>query len=134
MLRHRLAATVGILLVVLNAACADPGPSLADCSAAVAVTVSAGTQPTFSWTPACQVEALTVALQDRDVIVWGAVSPNQTNTIGSPVPYGSTPPGAAATANRIEPLVTGTTYEVTIFREDDGGIIRAVGAAIFLYR
>lgn len=134
MLRLRLAATIGFPLVVLNAACADPGPSLADCSA-VAVTVSAGTQPTFNWTPACQVEALTVALHNNhDVIVWGAVSPNQTNTIGSPVPYGSTPPGAAATANRIEPLVSGTTYEVTVFRMDDGGTIRAVGTATFLYR
>ena len=46
MLRLRLAATIGFPLVVLNAACADPGPSLADCSAAVAVMVSAGTQPT----------------------------------------------------------------------------------------
>jgi hypothetical protein len=134
MLRPRLAATIGLPFVVLNAACADPGPSLADCSAGVPVTVSAGTQPTFSWTPACQAEALTVALHDRDVIVWGAVSHNQTNTIGSPVPYGSTPPGAAATANRIDPLVAGTTYQVTVFRVDDGGSIRAVGAAIFLYK
>jgi hypothetical protein len=134
MLRRCLAATLGFPLVVLTAACADPGISMTDCSAAVAVTVTAGTQPTFGWTPACQVEALTVALQGRDVIVWGAVSPNQTNSIGSPVPYGSTPPGAAATANRIEPLVTGTTYEVTVFRVDDGGSIRAVGTATFVHR
>jgi len=133
MLRHRLAATLGFPFVVLTASCADPGPSLADCSA-VAITVSAGTQPTFNWTPACEVEALTVALHDRDVIVWGAMSPNQTNTIASPVPYGTTPPGSAATANRIEPLVTGTTYQVTLFRVDDAGALQAVGMAIFTHR
>jgi hypothetical protein len=132
---RRFTATLGIgSLLALSAACADYGSSLKPCGTDLALSVSAGSQPTFRWTPACQVEALTVALDGRDVIVWGAVSPNQTNTIGSPVPYGTTPPGAAATANRIDPLVPGTSYQVTLFRVDDGGMIRAVGVATFVHR
>ncbi len=38
------------------------------------------------------------------------------------------------TANRFEPLVSGTTYQVTLFRAEDGqgGPLRSVGGTTFL--
>ena len=123
----------GGALLVINPACADQGPAVGDCSS-LPVAVSPGTFPTFSWDAACRVEAVIVALPGPGAVVWVAVSVDQSNSIASPVVYASTPAGAAMTANLVQYLVAGTTYEVTLLRRADGpgGQIEGAGAATFV--
>ena len=118
-------------LMVITLACADQAITAPPCGAAVTVKVSNSLNPTFSWAPGCQIEQLTVARQASGAIVWSAVSPNQ-NIIVPPVQYAVTPPGAAMTANRVEFLVAGTTYEVELFRIDDLGSRQSVGRSTFV--
>ena len=120
---------VGLSALLLSCAgCSDQAPS-----ADVLIDVSTGTSPVFSWTPALEIASLTVARAGSDVIVWTTFSLGQANALAPPVSYGIAPPGAAQTANRLEFLVAGTTYEVTLFRVDDpGGTPRPVGSATFV--
>lgn len=81
------------------------------CTGNVTVSVSAGTTPTFTWTPACRVIGLLVEFGASDH--WflegtgGGFAPG--------VQYGIVPPGASS-AEPATPLVSGTTYEVILFR------------------
>ena len=118
-------------LVAITLACADQGVTAPPCGTVVTVTVSKGLYPTFSWASGCQIEQLTVARPASGAIVWSAVSPNR-NSIAPPVQYAATPPGAAMTANRLEFLVAGTTYEVELFRIDDLGSRQSVGRSTFV--
>ena len=119
-------------LLLFGAACADQGPSPDTCSA-VPISVTSGIEPTFSWTSGCLVEGLTVSRSGSGAIVWEAVSVNQTNNLASGVRYALTPAGAALTANRLEPLVAGTSYLVALFRTEGGrgSPIHAVGHSAF---
>jgi hypothetical protein len=67
-------------------------------------------------------------------MIWGTVSHNQANNIESPVRYGVFPDSAAQTANILLPLVAGTTYQVALFRVDDGsgGSLQRVGVTTFV--
>jgi len=126
-----LAAT----LLALNSACVDQRLTkvTGECSS-LPVAVSAGTFPTFSWDATCPIQELIVAFPGPGAIVWSAISVNQTNSIASPVKYATAPLGAAQTANRVQFLVAGTTYEVTLLRAGDspGGPLQAVGTATFV--
>ena len=118
-------------LLVLVPACSDQGPPPA-CTGTVTATVSAGTTPTFSWTPACSLEGLIVALPGPGALAWRIESTTQTNTIAPPVTYGVTPAGAQAPTAPTA-LVTGTTYDLSLLRLDDhqGGTIQPAGSATF---
>jgi hypothetical protein len=132
-LRRCVSSVLGLgTLLVLNPACSDQGPGVADCSA-LPIGVTSGTVPSFSWDPGCRIAGLFVALPGPGAIVWTAVSVDQTNSIASPVDYASTPAGAAMTANLVQYLVAGTTYQVILFRVADGrgGQLQAVGTATF---
>jgi len=121
-------------LLVLSSACVDRALSSSACSN-VTVRVTAGIQPSFSWTPACRIEGLTVHLPGTGAVIWGTVSHNQANNIESPVVrYGVFPDSAAQTANILLPLVAGTTYQVALFRVDDGsgGSLQRVGVTTFV--
>lgn len=119
-------------LLLLGAACADRAVSLSACSD-LAVQVSAGTQPTFSWDPACQIQALTVHPPGSGAIIWTTFSHPQINAIVSPVQYGIFPDGAAQTANILLPLAAGTTYQVTLYRVDEpGGPLVPIGVTTFV--
>jgi hypothetical protein len=133
MSRHYFSAALGFgPLLVLSSACADSALSSSACSN-VTVRVTAGIQPSFTWTPACQIEGLTVHLPGPGAIIWRTVSYRLSNTIATPVGYGVFPDGAAQTANILLPLVAGTTYQVTLFRMDDGpgGSLRSIGVTAF---
>jgi hypothetical protein len=133
-LQRYIGSALGVgTLLVITPACADQGPAVGDCSS-LRVTVSRGTSPTFSWNAECQVEEVVVALPGPGAVVWSAVSVNQSNSIASPVVYASTPPGAAMTANLVQFLVAGTTYQATLLRRADGpgGQIEAAGTATFV--
>ncbi len=120
---------VGLSALLLSCAgCSDQAPS-----AGVVVDVSTGTSPVFSWTPALNIASLTVARAGSDGIVWTTISLGQANAIAPPVTYGIAPPGAAQTANRLEFLVAGTAYEVTLLRVDDpDSAPLLVGSATFV--
>jgi len=134
MSRHYFSAALGFgLLLALNSACADQALSSIPPCSQVAVRVTAGLQPTFSWNPACRIEGLSVHLPGPGPIIWRTVSYRLSNTIATPVGYGVFPDGAAQTANILLPLVAGTTYQVTLFRMDDGpgGSLRSIGVTAF---
>ncbi len=125
-----LALAFGPLL--LGAACADRAVSLSACSD-ISVQVSAGIQPTFSWDPACQIQALTVHLPGPGAIIWTTFSHPQPNAIASSVQYGVFPDNAAQTANILLPLVAGTTYQVTLSRIDEpGSSLVPIGVTTFV--
>jgi hypothetical protein len=104
---------VGTCLVVSG--CSDDngaGPgNPAPCTAGVTVSVSAGTTPTFSWTPACGVIGLLVEEQAGDRWFLEATG----GGFGPPVTYGTVPTGATAPGPATA-LLAGTTYEVILFR------------------
>lgn len=133
-LRGPILSVLGVALLAVNPACADHGlTGVANGCTVLPVAVSHGTSPTFSWDAGCQVEEIIVAFPGPGAVVWSAVSVNQTNSIASPVDYGSTPPGAAMTANAVVPLVAGTTYQVNLIRVDtQGGPPQGVGSATFV--
>jgi hypothetical protein len=81
------------------------------CTGNVTVSVSAGTTPTFTWTPACRVIGLLVELEASDQ--WFIEGTG--GGIASGVQYGIVPPGATS-SEPARPLVSGTTYEVILFR------------------
>jgi hypothetical protein len=125
----------GAALLALNPACADQRlTKVTGVCSSLSVTVSAGISPTFSWDAACPIQELIVALPGPGAVVWSAVSVNLTNSIASPVTYASTPPGAAMTANVVQFLVAGTTYDVTLLRAADtpGGPLQLAGSATFV--
>jgi hypothetical protein len=103
-----------LLILLASVSCADDvsapdnrGP----CTSDVSVTVSGGTTPTFTWTPACRVIGLLVEQGSSDRWFLEATGAG----IAPSVTYGSVPPGASEDAPPI-PLVSGTTYEVILFR------------------
>lgn len=128
----RAAAALSIALIAGNG-CSTQGPNLPACTGPVTVTATSGTSPTFSWTPACQLEGLTVALPGPGAIVWSVASPNQTNSIAPSVRYGRTPAGATLVTGATA-LSAGSSYGVTLFVFDDGhgGSVQAAGSLTFV--
>ena len=113
-------------------ACSTQAPTIPDCTGAVSVAATAGTTPRFSWTPACQLEGLVVALPGPGAIVWNVASPTQANSISPGVTYGVTPKGAALVTVATQ-LSIGTPYTVTVFWFDDGhgGSVQSAGSLTF---
>ncbi len=133
MLRRPLGALVCLCtLVPLTPGCDGYTPPLTGCAAPLVVTVTAGTEPSFSWAGDCALARVMVESAASGVGAWGAISPLGTNALNPPVAYGGTPPGAIATANMVPQLVSGTTYRVTLQRYDDAGALRSVGSATFV--
>jgi hypothetical protein len=134
-LRGTIRSLLGATLLAINPACADQRLTkvAGDCSL-LPVAVSAGNFPSFSWDATCPIQELIVALPGPGAIVWSAISVNQTNSIASPVKYATAPTGSAQTANRVQFLVAGTTYVVTLLRAADspGGPLQAAGTATFV--
>jgi len=134
-LRGTIRSLLGATLLAFNPACADQHLTrvAGNCSS-LAVAVSAGTFPTFNWDATCPIQELIVAFPGPGAILWSAVSVDQTNSIASPVEYATAPAGAAQTANRVQFLVAGTTYVVTLLRaaSSPGGPLQAAGTATFV--
>jgi hypothetical protein len=80
----------------------------------VSIQVSAGTQPTFSWTPACRLFFLNVEPATSGEDLWLVVS-RGANRIAPGVKYGVLP--AAADQRELPvPLVAGNPYKVVLGR------------------
>ena len=120
-------------LLLLGSACADRALSHSTCSD-VPIQASAGIQPTFRWNPACQIQALTVHLPGPGAVIWTTFSHPQANAIVPPVTYGIFSDEAAQTANIFLPLVAGTSYQVSLYRVDEGrgSSLQSIGTATFV--
>jgi hypothetical protein len=122
----RFNAFAVIMLAVL-AGCKDSnGPELSECPGAVAVSVTSGTEPSFSWEPPCRLFFLIVEPADAGTDQWGVITLG-INAILPPVKYGVVPPGAEEFQEPTQ-LEAGRAYKVGVGRylggdEDDGEII-----------
>jgi hypothetical protein len=99
-------------------------------SAPEVISVSPGLQPEITWSPGGDVYSVTVR-QGSGPILWVALGQLHANAIRPSVGYGTTPPGAIATANVISPLVSGIQYTVDLGRVNDAGVVRTVGSRTF---
>jgi hypothetical protein len=124
---------IGLAFVV--AGCGDstgPGDALPPCSGALTVTVDNRTTPTFSWTPLCGANGLTVdevnGPPGTTASVWAVGA--ETGLFGPAVRYG-TPPMNAENLIPTVALQTGHTYRVTVLRTGGEVIIQSQGSATF---
>lgn len=101
---------------VALASCGDDDPvstnAPAACTGNVTVTVTSGTTPTFSWTPACSLVALIVEEAANDQ--WNVIA-NGDPGFGPNVVYGTKPAGSTQ-VGAVTPLRSGVSYTVTVFR------------------
>ena len=83
----------------------------------VTVQVSAGTRPTFSWTPACGMTSIRVFPMDAPAAVWvvygGSIAVS--NPFRSGTRYGQSPPGTFV-AKPPAALQSGAEYQVLVYR------------------
>jgi hypothetical protein len=126
--------TVLLSMLVLSGvvSCGDDSTGLEDCGDSVAITVSAGLAPEFSWSPVCAISGITV--EDAAArATWIIENPDNQNTIGPPVVYGHSPPGTIRLAG-VDPLFTGFPFTVVLFRTDRSTgqvLVEAVGQSTF---
>ena len=102
------------------------GPEVPACTGDVSIQVSAGTEPTFSWAPACRLSLVLVEPADSGRDLW-AVGARRANRIAPGVRYGVVPPGVSQTTDGPPvPLVAGQSYKIVLGRAgDDGGTVLA---------
>ena len=123
---------VCLTAAMLLAACGSdsestgPGQTLPECTGNVSVQVSAGTQPTFSWTPACRLFFLNVEPATSGGDLWPLIS-RGANRIAPGVKYGVVPTGAEELQPAVA-LVAGQAYKVVLARytgpdEEDGVLV-----------
>ena len=74
------------------------------------MSISSGVTPTFTWSPACTVDILSV--YDSFVTVW-SIS-NDSTKLGSPVTYGIVPAGSTQHFLFLQALQAGVTYRVRL--------------------
>jgi hypothetical protein len=96
------------------------------CPDNVALNISAGMQPTFSWSPACKVVELQVYREGN--VVWTVHAFD--GSFGPPVRYGDAPEGATEQIGP-EPLQSNRTYRVFIHEPGPGLSLRTVATAEF---
>lgn len=111
---------VGALVLSLVGCSDTASPNRDPCTGDVTISVSSGTTPTFTWSPACGVLAVLVEEDASDIWI---ISATGNGTIGSGVKYGTVPSGAEEGTAPVA-LLAGHTYEVILFRgtEDDAVI------------
>ncbi len=131
----RLARSPGVVTLVAALACgSDSGStnprSLPECTGNVSIQVSAGIQPTFSWTPACRLFVLGVESASSGSDQWVIISAGA-NRITPGVRYGTVPAGAAQ-LEAPAPLARGQSYDVFLGRytgpDPDDGVLIGVKA------
>ena len=93
--------------------------SVPTCTGPVTVTVSAGTTPTFTWAPSCTAHVLLVEQGATDRWIIEATTDDG---FGPGVRYGVVPTGAREDAPAIA-LVSGRTYDVSLFSKDFGLLV-----------
>ena len=124
-------------VVATASACGGPESLLpADaCRLQVALAVSPGSSPTFSWEPDCASGRLEVVHVRSGDLMWGvagvqASAAEPPTAIYSGVTYGQVPPGAYALTS-LALLSAGQQYRATVFSVDQRGAASSVGSTAF---
>jgi hypothetical protein len=99
-----------------------PAVALSPCTGAINVTVSSGTTPTFSWTPACTVAFMIVEEGASDRWLLEAIDP--TKGIAPGVRYGTVPVGVRESSPAVA-LTPGRVHDVTMY---NGGSLSTLAA------
>lgn len=103
------------LCLTLAMGCGGDGGAGPSCDN-VAIQVSAGTTPTFTWNSSvCPASELSVL--GPNGTMWAAYTVSGGNNLGSPVRYGEMPP-TCQSGPQAKPLVPGTEYQVWLFDRD----------------
>ena len=92
---------------------------LPGCSGPVSISVSTGTTPTFSWTPACKVYFLDIGVVDTNQEIWAVGNFDAKNTIAPGVKFGVTPAGTRLIEGPV-PLQSGKAYSIFIAFYNNG--------------
>jgi hypothetical protein len=100
--------------LLAGVACSDGASPIeqAACTGDVTLSVTSGTAPSISWSPACKLFLVLVEAEGGDV--WAVIS-DGANAIATPVRYGVVPTGATE-LQAPTPLVAGLSYSVSVFR------------------
>lgn len=117
------------------ASCSDSNGPTSGCPKQVDITVSSGTVPEFSWTPACPAVFVTVN-QTGGSAVWAigfaSTNPAKTNAITPPVTYGDTLAiGDSLVANPPAELTAGQAYTVYVWSLTNVGTAINIGQKAF---
>lgn len=131
MSRHATSLLLGLSLALLGACSDDSSIPTAPTALPEAVAVTPGLQPDISWSPGGPVASITVSEAGGGPIHWSALGQRHSNAISPAVTYGTTPPGAVATANILLPLTAGRSYTVQLHRLDADGVSQLVGSRTF---
>ena len=81
----------------------------------VLLSVSSGTAPRFSWSPACTAYSLVVT-DSVGTTMWGVIS-DSGSTLGPPVDYGALPAGPHSQTQAPVTLQAGKSYAVGLYRQ-----------------
>jgi hypothetical protein len=120
-------AVATVLAAVLAGACGDDstGPRGAPgCDESTVVSVSAGVEPTFSWSGGCRVQGVSVVQSSPFRVMWSfsATNDQQINVFGSPIRYGQLPAtGGVRLDTEAIPLVAGREYQVVLYATGRAG-------------
>lgn len=127
---RRVSAVAVLFLLGLGCSGTDNPADLPQCQGPVTVSVSSGTVPRFSWTPACLAGQLGVTLNTGFVTLWLVTDTTNTNSLRPPVRYGTPPDSAALGTPR---LVVGEAYTVHLLRAtgDSTAPFESIGSADF---
>lgn len=121
----RVSMLVALTTALMACSNDSTGPGeVPECTDQVSVSVSAGTEPTFSWAPACR--GFLLLVEEGATDVWSVITLGS-NDLAPPITYGVVPAGATELEDPA-PLLEGTTYQVIIGRDtgpgdDDGEIV-----------
>lgn len=117
-MRSHLPALAVLTVLTVLTACRDANDPTDDCPTDVAITVSAGTKPQFSWSPACRAYQVGVNASTGPVWAMGFnfSNPAKANAIVSPVSFGdSLAIGDSLVAHPVDELTPGQTYTFYVF-------------------
>ena len=127
---RRIATYSILILFACGCSGVDDASNLPQCDGPVAVSVSSGTTPTFSWTPQCQAGQVVVTISSGFLTLWLATGTDNTNTLRPGIRYGH-PPDTAALGT--PPLQVGAPDTVHVLRATGDSVapFEAIGSADF---
>lgn len=120
--RLRTSLVAAVLMLLPLAGCSDSsdptGPGGGGASD-FSISVSAGVNPTYSWTTGAASSLSVVRTASPADVVWGIVDPTAqigTTNLDSPVTHGSVKSGTIASFNTEPTLTAGVQYRVIVTR------------------
>lgn len=112
--RPRVVAVSILAGAALIGACGGDSTGPMGCDASTVVSVSAGLEPTFSWSSGCRVaSAFVEQVTPSYAVMWEVIGSTNENVVESPLQYGQLPTtGGLRLGTGPVPLVAGRQYRV----------------------